>query len=49
MKEHPEEFRGYGGKFTDTLGLVEAVQRGESRRISMRDATAILAAAETHL
>jgi hypothetical protein len=49
MKEHPEEFRGYAGKFTDTLALVEAVHRGESRRISMRDATAILAAAETHL
>jgi hypothetical protein len=49
MKEHPEEFRGYAGKFTHTLDLVEAVQRGESRRISMRDATAIMAAAETHL
>ena len=49
MKAHPEEFRGYGGKFTHTLDLVEAVQRGESRRISMRDATAIMAAAEEHL
>jgi hypothetical protein len=50
MKQHPEEFIGYAGKFTNMLDMAqEVVQRGSSRRLSMRDATAILAAAETHL
>lgn len=50
MKEHPEEFRGYAGKFTNMLNLAhEVVHSGSSRRLSMRDATAIVAAAETHL
>ena len=51
MKEHPEEFRGYGGKFTNMLDMAREAIQGLHRnvRMSQRDATAILAAAEEHL
>jgi hypothetical protein len=51
MKEHPEEFRGYGGTFTSMLDIAREALQGPHRnvRMSMRDAEAILAAAETHL
>jgi hypothetical protein len=51
MKEHPEEFRGYGGKFTAMLQMAHEALQGPHRnvRMSMRDAEAITAAAETHL
>ena len=49
MKEHPEEFRGYGGKFASTLELAQEVQRGATRNMSKRDAAAIVDAAQTHL
>jgi len=51
MKEHPEEFRGYGGKFANLLDTARDAMQGTLRNISVsrRDATAILAAAETHL
>jgi hypothetical protein len=51
MKEHPEEFRGYGGKFTAMLDIAREALQGPHRnvRMSMRDAEAITAAAETHL
>jgi hypothetical protein len=51
MKEHPEEFRGYGGKFTAMLDMARDAEQGTLRniRMSTRDAAAILAAAETHL
>ena len=51
MKEHPEEFRGYGGKFTSMLDMAREAIQGLHRNIwmSKRDAEAILAAAETHL
>lgn len=51
MKEHPEEFRGYGGKFTAMLDMAREALQGPHRnvRMSMRDAEAITAAAETHL
>ena len=51
MKEHPEEFRGYGGKFTNMLDMAREALQGPHRnvRMSMRDAEAITTAAETHL
>jgi hypothetical protein len=51
MKEHPEEFRGYAGKFTNMLDSAHEALQGRHRNVkmSMRDAEAILAAAETHL
>jgi hypothetical protein len=51
MKEHPEEFRGYAGKFTAILDKAREAIQGLHRNIwmSKRDAEAILAAAETHL
>jgi hypothetical protein len=51
MKEHPEEFRGYAGKFTVMLDMAREALQGPHRnvRMSMRDAEAITAAAETHL
>jgi hypothetical protein len=51
MKEHPEEFRGYGGKFTAMLDIAREALQGPHRnvRMSMRDAEAITTAAETHL
>jgi hypothetical protein len=51
MKEHPEEFRGYAGKFTSMLDTAREAVQGPHRNVKMsqRDATAIMAAAETHL
>ena len=51
MKEHPEEFRGYAGKFTAMLDKAREAIQGLHRNVwmSKRDAEAILAAAETHL
>lgn len=51
MKEHPEEFRGYGAKFIGMLDMARDANQGLQRHVKMsqRDATAILAAAETHL
>jgi hypothetical protein len=51
MKEHPEEFRGYAGKFTPMLDMAREAAQGLSRNVKMsaRDAEAILVAAETHL
>ena len=51
MKEHPEEFRGYAGKFTAMLDMAREALQGPHRnvRMSMRDAEAIVTAAETHL
>lgn len=49
MKEHPEEFRGYAGKFASMLDMAQDVVRGAMRSMSKRDAHAIMAAAETHL
>ena len=51
MKEHPEEFSGYAGKFTSMLDMARDAVQGKLRNIQMskRDAEAILAAAETHL
>jgi hypothetical protein len=51
MKQHPEEFRKYAGKFTNMLDTAREAIQGTPRntRMSQRDATAILAAAETHL
>jgi hypothetical protein len=51
MKQHPEEFRGYAGKFTNLLDMARDAVQGTLRNIQMskRDAEAILAAAETHL
>lgn len=49
MKEHPEEFRGYAGKFASMLDMAQGVVRGAMRSMSKRDAHAIMAAAETHL
>ena len=49
MKEHPEEFKGYAGKFTNLLDKARDSMQGEYRQMSKRDAAAIMAAAETHL
>ncbi len=51
MKANPEEFRGYGGKFANLLDTASNTMQGPLRNtwMSKRDATAILAAAETHL
>lgn len=49
MKEHPEEFRGYGAKFTNLLDIAREVVLGNPRQMTKRDANAIVVAAETHL
>lgn len=49
MKEHPEEFKGFAGKFRDLLDTAAEVTRGNPRLMSQRDAVAIMAAAEEHL
>ena len=51
MKEHPEEFRGYGGKFANLLDAARDAMPGTLRNVwmSKRDAAAILAAADEHL
>ena len=51
MKQHPEEFRGFAGKFISILEMARETVQGLSRNVKMsqRDATAIMAAAETHL
>jgi hypothetical protein len=51
MKEHPEEFRGFAGKFTSMLDTAREAMQGPHRnvKISQRDARAVIAAAETHL
>jgi hypothetical protein len=49
MKQHPEEFRGFAGKFAGTLELAQEVQRGATRNMSKRDAAAIVEAAQTYL
>ena len=51
MKEHPEEFRGFAGKFTTLLDTAREALQNTLRNIKMstRDADAILAAAEEHL
>lgn len=49
MKEHPEEFKGFAGKFTHMLDTAAEVTRGNIRHMSKRDAAAIMAAAEEHL
>ena len=51
MKEHPEEFREYAGKFASLLDTANNALQGTLRNICMskRDAAAILTAAETHL
>ena len=51
MKEHPEEFRGYGAKFASLLDTAREALQNTLRNIwmSQRDAAAILAAAEEHL
>lgn len=50
MKEHPEEFKGYAGKFTTLLDKAHDVQHNSAIcGMSKRDAAAIMDAAETHL
>ena len=51
MKAHPEEFRGFAGKFTSMLDMAREAMQGPHRnvKISQRDARAVIAAAETHL
>ncbi len=51
MKLHPEEFKGYAGKFTNLLDTAREASQGMHRnvRMSARDATAILNAADEHL
>jgi hypothetical protein len=51
MKLHPEEFKGYAGKFTNLLDTAREASQGMHRnvRMSARDATAILDAADEHL
>lgn len=51
MKQHPEEFRPFAGKFTSILDMARETSQGLSRSVKMshRDAAAIMAAAETHL
>jgi hypothetical protein len=51
MKAHPEEFRGFAGKFTSMLDMAREAMQGPHRnvKISQRDARAVMAAAETHL
>lgn len=51
MKEHPEEFKGYAGKFTAILDMAREATQGAHRNVKMseRDANAIMAAAEEHL
>ena len=51
MKEHPEEFRGYG-KFTSIMDTARQAVQGTSMHVKMmsrRDAIAITGAAEEHL
>jgi uncharacterized protein YeaO (DUF488 family) len=50
MKLHPEEFKGFAGKFTSMLDRAHDVLHNSAiRGMSKRDATAVLAAAEEHL
>jgi hypothetical protein len=51
MKLHPEEFKGYAGKFTNLLDTAREASQGMHRnvRMSARDAAAILDAADEHL
>ncbi len=50
MKLHPEEFKGYAGKFTALLDAAHDVQHNSAiRGMSKRDGIAIMAAAEEHL
>lgn len=50
MKEHPEEFKGYAGKFTALLDRAhDVLHNSASSGMSQRDAAAILDAAEEHL
>ena len=51
MKLHPEEFKGYAGKFTALLDTAREASQGMHRNVKMsaRDATAILDAADEHL
>jgi hypothetical protein len=51
MKLHPEEFKGYAGKFTNLLDTAREASQGLHRNVKMstRDAKAILDAAEEHL
>ena len=49
MKEHPEEFRGYAGKFTSILDKARTATQGGVTTMSKRDVIAIMDAAETHL
>ena len=50
MKVHPEEFRGYDGKFIRILDTAHDVQHTNAiRGMSKRDSAAILTAAEEHL
>lgn len=51
MKLHPEEFKGYAGKFTNLLDTAREASQGLHRNVKMsqRDSAAILAAAEEHL
>jgi hypothetical protein len=51
MKLHPEEFKGYAGKFTHLLDTAREASQGMHRNVKMsqRDATAILDAADEHL
>lgn len=51
MKEHPEEFRGYG-KFTSIMDTARQAVQGQPMNVKMmsrRDAIAITGAAEEHL
>jgi hypothetical protein len=49
MKEHPEDFRGYGAKFTSILDKARTATQGGVTAMSKRDVIAIMDAAETHL
>lgn len=49
MKEHPEEFREYSGKFRKHLDAAKGTLRGDFSSMSKRDAAAIMAAADIHL
>ena len=49
MKEHPEEFKGYAGKFTSILDKARTATQGGVTAMSKRDVIAIMDAAETHL
>lgn len=49
MKLHPEEFKGYAGKFTSILDKARTATQGGVTAMSKRDVIAIMDAAETHL